>query len=108
MYYFHVCTHTPSQTHNYAVYFLTDSFTWSFVFVTDGSDFNSRLFEVTFEPRDDLSSQVECIPLPIIDDLIANEANEQFLVSLTNVVPSVVVSNNETCVTILDDDSKYT
>ena len=54
-------------------------------------------------------SQMICIPLPVIDDLIANEANEQFSVTLTSVTPPMTdVGNNVTCVTIIDDDGKYT
>jgi hypothetical protein len=64
---------------------------------------------VTFAPVDDQSSQEMCVPLPISDDLIANEANEQFSVVLIDVTPLPVdVGNNVTCVTIIDNDGKYT
>ena len=64
------------------------------------------MFTVMFAPIDDQISQEVCIPLPIIDDLIANEADEQFSVLLTDVTPAVEVGNNQTCVTIRDNDSK--
>ena len=56
---------------------------------------------------DDQISQEMCILLPIIDDLIANEANEQFSVALVDLTPMAVIDNNETCVTIIDNDGKY-
>ena len=76
--------------------------------ITVGSDFNSTVLVVTFEPSDDQTSRMTCVPLPIIDDSIANEANEQFSVTLTDAIPTTNVGNNKTCVTIIDDDSKYT
>ena len=74
---------------------------------TDGSDYSSTVLTVTFVPTDDQISQEICIPLPIIDDLIANEADEQFSVVLIDVTPTANVGNNETCVTIIDNDGKY-
>lgn len=64
------------------------------------------MFTVMFAPIDNQISQEVCIPLPIIDDLIANEADEQFSVLLIDVTPEVEVGNDETCVTIRDNDSK--
>ena len=64
------------------------------------------MFTVMFAPIDDQISQEVCIPLPIIDDLIANEADEQFSVLLIDVTPEVEVGNNQTCVTIRDNDSE--
>ena len=77
-----------------------------FLYYTDGVDYSSTVFTVIFAPIDDQTSQKVCVPLPIIDDLIANEAEEQFSVLLTDVTPAAEVGNNETCVTIRDDDSK--
>ena len=74
----------------------------------DGSDYRSTVLVETFVPSDDQISQETCVALPVIDDLIANEANEQFSVVLIDVTPTANVGNNETCVIIIDDDSKYT
>ena len=60
---------------------------------------------ITFEPSSD--GQRVCGPVPIIDDLL-DEANELFSVRITSVSnPNIMVSmNDETCVTIIDDDGK--
>lgn len=47
-----------------------------------------------------------CIPLQIVDDDIANEADEQFLVMLLDVSPAGNIDDETTCITIVDDDSK--
>ena len=48
-----------------------------------------------------------CVPLLIIDDEIANEADEQFSVMLLDVSPEGNIDGEATCVTIVDDDSKF-
>ena len=58
-----------------------------------------------FQSNDE-AEQTVCFLVPIFDDSIANEADEQFTVTLTDVSPVATVINNETCVTILDDDGK--
>ena len=58
-----------------------------------------------FQSNDE-AEQMVCFLVPIFDDSIANEADEQFTVTLTDVSPVATVINNETCVTILDDDGK--
>lgn len=41
-----------------------------------------------------------------MDDELANEANEQFSVSLVSAIPTSVFRSNETCITILDNDGE--
>ena len=47
-----------------------------------------------------------CNNVRIIDDELANEPDEQFLVSLTNADPIGVFGLNETCITIIDNDGE--
>ena len=61
---------------------------------------------LTFEISGD--GQRVCGNVSIINDML-DEPNEQFSVRITSVLsPSVMIGpSNETCVTIIDDDSKY-
>ena len=100
--------HTYSQ-HNFICAQYTHILTHThFVSNTVGADYRNIVEVVTFEPSDDQISQETCVPLAVIDDLIANEANEQFSVVLIDVTPTINIGNNETCVTIIDDDREYT
>ena len=60
---------------------------------------------MTFEPRAD-SIQTQCGTVVIIDDMVADEPDEQFSVRLTSATPIGNLGQDETCVTIIDDDSK--
>ena len=68
-------------------------------------DYNSTAIMIVFGASED-RLQTMCVPLPIIDDLIANEADEEFLVTLKDVFPVGNIGNSDTCVTVIDDDSK--
>ena len=61
---------------------------------------------MTFEPSDE-SSQRLCSAVPIVNDMIALEPDEQFSVTLATATPVGRFDNNETCITIIDDDGKY-
>ena len=50
--------------------------------------------------------QVRCFPVPVIDDDVSNEAEEQFSLVITEVSPVGRISNGEIRVTIIDNDSK--
>ena len=45
--------------------------------------------------------------MPVIDDDVANEADEQFSMVITEVTPAGNITDGESCVTIIDDDSKH-
>ena len=60
---------------------------------------------MTFEPRAD-SMQTLCRTVAIIDDMVADEPDEQFSVRLTTATPIGNLGQDETCVTIIDDDSE--
>ena len=60
---------------------------------------------MTFEPSAD-SMQTLCGTVAIIDDTVANEPNEQFSVRLTSAAPIGNLGQDETTVTIIDDDSE--
>ena len=56
----------------------------------------------TFGPQDE-GSQMDCDLVDIIDDLIGNEPDEEFSVTLISVTTS---GSEEACITIIDNDSK--
>ena len=62
---------------------------------------------LTFEPS--AESQIVCGNVSIINDLLGNEPNELFSVTITEVSTSTVSigAGDESCVEIIDDDSKY-
>ena len=47
-----------------------------------------------------------CGQVQIMDDEVANEANEQFSVSLVSAIPTSVFRSSETCITIVDNDGE--
>ena len=75
------------------------------IFFLAGSDYNVTTTELEFQAMDEVS-QTMCAPLLIIDDDIANEADEQFSVILLDVSPAGNIDGEVTCITIIDDDSK--
>jgi hypothetical protein len=67
---------------------------------------------VTFEPTavSETAAEMMCGTIPIIDDAIAGEPDEQFSVRLisANPVGSFADDASESCITILDnDDGKF-
>ena len=73
--------------------------------ITAGLDYVSTTIVVTFEPSDE-STQTLCGVVPIINDTIPNEPDEQFAVRLIRADPLGNLVGEETCVTIVDDDGK--
>ena len=71
------------------------------------TDYETTTLMVVFEPSAD--GQTVCGNVTIHDDLLGNEPNELFSVTITSVsIPGVRIGqNDETCVTIVDNDSKY-
>ena len=60
---------------------------------------------MTFEPiAGNESAEMRCGNVPIIDDTVAGEPDEQFSVRLISANPPGNFSNDETCVTIVDND----
>ena len=68
-------------------------------------DYSTTTLTVTFEPGD----QELCDNVPIINDTLGNEENEQFSVTITDVSSSLVTIGpiREACVIIIDDDSEF-
>ena len=78
------------------------------LYCTVADDYEFTTFMLTFEQRDE-DMQVRCANVPIIDDRLGNEPDEMFSVTFVSAQPAGVFGeNNETCVTIKDDDSKWT
>ncbi len=63
---------------------------------------------VTLEWHYDSPSLTQCVRVPIINDECVEEKQEEFIVSLSSDKECVIVGNNETTITIQDDDSEYT
>ena len=60
---------------------------------------------VTFQPSsDDGSPQTLCGIVPIINDMIGNEPDEEFSVRLISASPDGDFGDSESCITIIDDD----
>ena len=95
----------PSHRYCSSTYEPYKSWLHTLFFAAD-SDYATTTLMITFEPSSD--GQRVCGPVPIIDDLL-DEANEQFSVRITSVSnPNINVGmNDETCVTIIDDDGKW-
>lgn len=65
------------------------------------------MFMLTFSASDVGNSQILCADVPIIDDMLGNEPNEQFSVQFVSSEPfGIFDPTSEVCVTIEDDDSK--
>ena len=76
-------------------------------FHTADSDYQNTAITVTFEPTaGSETAQVMCGNIPIIDDTVAGEPDEQFSVRLASSSPVGSFANdaNESCITIFDDD----
>ena len=69
-------------------------------------DYLTTTLMVTFDPSG--SGQMVCGNVPIIDDDLGNEGDELFSVTIISVSSDKVMigPNQESCVTILDDDSE--
>ena len=59
---------------------------------------------LTFNPTDE-GTQTQCGRVEIIDDMLGNEPDEEFSVTLVNVTTDGSAS---ACITIIDNDSKFT
>ena len=72
-----------------------------------GDDYSTTTLMVVFTPTD-VAGQMVCRNVPIINDDLGNEGDELFSVTITNVNSSKVMigPNQESCVTIIDDDSE--
>lgn len=71
-------------------------------------DYSTTTLMVTFEPSSSGQSMV-CGNVSIINDNLGNERDELFSVTITSVSSTKVMigPNQESCVTIIDDDSEY-
>ena len=67
-------------------------------------DYEKTAVTLTFLPSDE--PQVVCDAVRIIDDAIGNEPEEEFSVTLISASPEGSFGDNESCITIIDDDSK--
>ena len=70
-------------------------------------DYTTSTLMLTFQPSND--GQMLCGNVSIINDNLGNEGDELFSVVITNVSSNKVLigPNNESCVTIVDDDGEY-
>ena len=69
-------------------------------------DYVSTTVMLTFMPSDE-GTQTMCFNVSIIDDLLGNEPDEEFSVTISDTVPAGSVgANAEACITIIDNDSE--
>jgi hypothetical protein len=62
---------------------------------------------VTFMPSDEGTTQELCGIVPINNDMIGNEPNEEFSVTLVSSdPPGAKFGDKESCITIIDDDGE--
>ena len=69
----------------------------------EGSDYVATIVILTFVPSD----KILCATIPIINDTVPSEPDEQFSVTLTSASPVGIFGESTTCVTIIDDDRKW-
>ena len=72
------------------------------------ADYDNTTIMVTFQASGDVpgSTQRLCGSVPIIDDMVGNEPNEEFSVTLISASPDGRFGDKESCITIIDDDSE--
>ena len=70
---------------------------------TEGEDFPSDIFPVTFNAGENTTF---CVDVAVIDDDIALEGDEQFRVIFSELNGARVGENSESTITIQDDDGK--
>ena len=71
------------------------------------ADYDTTTIMVTFVPSDLGTTQRFCGSVPINDDMIGNEPNEEFSVTLVSTDPSGArFGDRESCITIIDDDGE--
>lgn len=66
-----------------------------------GSDYNSAVRFLTSP-----SGGIECLNITIIDDSVALEGNESFMVVLSTSDPYVVLGNSQQVITIIDNEGE--
>ena len=70
------------------------------------ADYSTTTIMVTFMPSDQ-GVQELCGIVPIIDDMIGNEPNEELSVTLiSSDPPGAKFGDRESCITIIDDDGE--
>ena len=70
-----------------------------------GLDYTSVSFDVAF-PSGSTDNATACVNINILDDDIL-EGDHTFTVTLTILDPDVMLDNNETTITIRDDEGKF-
>ena len=71
--------------------------------VTGDLDYTHTTLMLTFVQQDE-GPQVVCESVEIIDDLLGNEPDEEFSVTLLDVTAE---GSDNACITIVDNDSKF-
>ena len=72
------------------------------------ADYSTTTIMVTFMPSNPVKQEF-CGFVPIIDDMIGNEPNEELSVTLiSSDPPGAKFGDRESCITIIDDDGECT
>ena len=71
------------------------------------ADYRTTEIAVTFTPSDEGTTRSLCGSVPIINDMIGNEPDEEFSVTLVSTMPpGGSFGDRESCITIIDDDGE--
>ena len=72
-----------------------------------GSDYTAVSTLLTFPATTSSDDIMQCIDVSILDDSVFEGPAETFTVTVTTTNPRVTLGNNNTTVTIIDNDGQY-
>ena len=72
----------------------------------NGSDYTAVLSPLTFPATNSSDDVIQCTNVSIIDDLAFEEGSETFTVTVTTTNPRVTLGNDNTTVTITDNEGQ--
>ena len=73
----------------------------------DGSDYTAVSSPLTFPTTTSTGDVLQCINVSITDDAVYEEAAETFTVTVTTTNPRVTLGNENTTITIRDNEGQY-
>lgn len=81
----------------------------SLILIAVDVDYENTTLSLIFQPFGGLDNfQKLCGSVTIIDDMFGNEKDEEFSVTLTSATPEGSFGEEQSCITIKDNDSKST
>ena len=84
------------------MFFISIIVLYYLIYIAD-SDYESRVFNLTFEPLDENITQTFCTNIQILEDLSFDEPDEEFSVTIIDATPGGTFNTqNTSCITIID------